>query len=352
MINVITDLSHEFGTEDYVCGGGGNTSCKDEKTLWVKPSGTTLLELQPEKFVAMDREKLSQLYDIEAPDDSSQREELVKTMMEKAVLPTSSGRASVEAPLHNCLQARYVVHTHPALVNGMTCAKKGQEVAGQIFPDALWIEFIDPGYTLCMRVRDEIINFRQRTGKDPEVIFLQNHGVFISADTPERLRELYSEIFDKLKGRYKSKGISLDLEILPEPSEEIVSQAKEKLFDVLELKDQYVEISGSFDIANGPISPDHIVYSKSYPLMEYPTKEKVDEYVEKFGYYPQVLAFDDMVFGTGKTENKAKLALKMAQDGALVKKLAEAFGGVEYMTEQARKFIENWEVESYRSKQV
>jgi hypothetical protein len=42
----------------------------------------------------------------------------------------------------------------------------------------------------------------------------------------------------------------------------------------------------------------------------------------------------------------------MAQDGALIKQLAQAFGGVEYMTERARLFIENWEVESYHSKQI
>jgi hypothetical protein len=32
--------------------------------------------------------------------------------------------------------------------------------------------------------------------------------------------------------------------------------------------------------------------------------------------------------------------------------LAEAFGGVNYMTDIQREFIENWEVESYRTKQI
>jgi ribulose-5-phosphate 4-epimerase/fuculose-1-phosphate aldolase len=43
----ITELSHQFGTSDYVKGGGGNTSVKDETTIWVKPSGTTLAEITP-----------------------------------------------------------------------------------------------------------------------------------------------------------------------------------------------------------------------------------------------------------------------------------------------------------------
>ncbi len=44
--------------------------------------------------------------------------------------------------------------------------------------------------------------------------------------------------------------------------------------------------------------------------------------------------------------------LAFAQDGALVKQLTQAFGGIDYMPEGACKFIENWEVESYRSKQL
>jgi len=28
--------------------------------------------------------------------------------------------------------------------------------------------------------------------------------------------------------------------------------------------------------------------------------------------------------------------------------LSQAFGGIKYMTDRAREFIENWEVESYR----
>jgi rhamnose utilization protein RhaD (predicted bifunctional aldolase and dehydrogenase) len=49
---------------------------------------------------------------------------------------------------------------------------------------------------------------------------------------------------------------------------------------------------------------------------------------------------------------QASLALELAKDGALVCQLAKAFGGIQFMTDRARLFIENWEVESYRQKQV
>lgn len=350
ILQTITDLSHEFGTVDFVRGGGGNTSCKDDQTLWVKPSGTTLAGLTPEAFVAIDREKLSELYRIESPADSSGREALVKQIMEQSVLPHSSGRASVEAPLHDSLRARYVVHTHPATVNGMTCSKDGKEAAKELFPDALWLDYIDPGYTLCIQVRKEIQDYKQSNGREPEIIILKNHGVFVAADTPEDIRRLYADIQSKLNTQYEQAGISTEMEIAP--PEKDLEAAKQVIRNAIQNFDLHIAASGNFDFAAGPISPDHIVYSKSYPFIGEPTVESVEDFKTKHGYIPQVMAFNDAVFGVSENEKSAVLALELAQDGALVQKLARAFGGIDYMTDRAREFIENWEVESYRKKQM
>ena len=72
LLDTITKLSHEFGTPTHVKGGGGNTSCKTPETLWVKPSGTTLGGLSPEKFVALDRAELKHLYELEIPEEDMQ----------------------------------------------------------------------------------------------------------------------------------------------------------------------------------------------------------------------------------------------------------------------------------------
>ena len=351
-LKTITQLSHEFGTTDYVRGGGGNTSCKDDQTLWVKPSGTTLSALTPEDFVAIDRKKLSGLYDVQPPTDACQREALVKQMMEQAVLPTTPGRASVEAPLHDSLQARYVVHTHPAIVNGMACAKNGKTVCKELFPSALWLDYIDPGYTLCMRVRKEIQDYKQANGSEPQVIFLKNHGVFVAADTPEDIHALYADICSKLSMQYERAVVSGTLEIDSLPAEEDLAAAKKAIGDAMQNDNLYIAASGAFNVPTGPISPDHIVYSKSYPFIGQPTAEAIEGFQSEYGYPPQVMVFDNAVFGVSENEKSAQLALELALDGAIVEKLAQAFGGIEYLTDQAREFIENWEVESYRKKQM
>ena len=352
LLDRITELSHEFGTLNYVRGGGGNTSAKTDTTLWVKPSGTTLATLKPSDFVAIDRSKLATLYAMTPPAAASARETLVKEMMEQAVLPESSGRASVEAPLHDSLSARYVVHTHPAMVNGMTCGKDGRAACQALFPQALWVDYIDPGYTLCMEVRQEIGRYKKVNGHEPALIFLKNHGVFIAADEPDSIRRLYKEVMTGLERYYAERKVSCKLAVGPLPASELAALAKEKIRQAFGEPTLCMACSGQFALPSGPITPDHIVYAKSYYLTAEPTAAAIEWFRDKFRYAPHIVAFNQMVFGVGTTQKKADLSLDLAMDGAMVVQLAEAFGGIDYMTDRAREFIENWEVESYRSKQV
>lgn len=273
LLKVITGLSHEFGTPDFVKGGGGNTSAKTADTLWVKPSGATLAGITPEQFVAMDREKLARLYDMKVPADSHTREARVKDRMMAAVKPGQNARPSVEAPLHDILDGTFVVHTHATLVNGMTCARDGAAVCARLFPDALWVPYVDPGFTLCMEVRRRL--------RGQRLVILQNHGIFVAGDTADEIRATYRRVLKALTAEYEAAGISTELQTLP-PSN-----------------------------APEPVTPDHIVYGKN-----------------------------------------PKLGPAMAEDAALIRQLAAAFGGVQLLDERAQQFIREWEVEAYRQKQL
>lgn len=347
-LQTIVELSHEFGGEDYVKGGGGNTSVKNESTLWVKPSGTTLGGLTSETFVAMNRAKINELYEVNTSADAAAREELVKNLMAAAV-ENNAGRPSVEAPLHNVFEAKFVVHTHPALVNGLTCAKGGEDACRHLFPDALWVEYIDPGYTLCMEVRKRIEQYKAANGNEPALLVLQNHGIFISADTAKKIHELYGHFMDTLKSEYSKAGISQTLTICEEPRS---PEAEARIREFLGADAAFIASSGVFVYASGPITPDHLVYSKAFPFSSELTEEHLAAYKLVRGYAPKVIATGDRIYGIGDSQKNADLALELAQDGALVLQLTETFGGINYMTDAQREFIENWEVESYRQKQV
>lgn len=347
-LEIIVKLSHEFGGEYYVKGGGGNTSVKDHDTLWVKPSGTTLAGLTEKTFVAMNRTKINELYEVETPAETTAREELVKNLMAAAV-ENDAGRPSVEAPLHNIFDAKFVVHTHPALVNGLTCSKGGEAACKSLFPDALWVEYIDPGYTLCMEVRERIEQYRVVNDKEPALLVLQNHGIFISANTYEEIHMLYAHVMNVLKAEYEKAGTLQALEIIETPDS---PETKEKIKSIFGDDAAFITSSGMFVYAPGPITPDHLVYSKAFPYCGTLTDVDVDTYKTARGYAPKVVVAGDRVYGIGNSQSNANLSLELAQDGALVMQLAEAFGGINYMTDRQRVFIENWEVESYRQKQI
>lgn len=352
LLTTITELSHEFGTTEYVQGGGGNTSCKDADSLWVKPSGTTLAGLKEELFVEMDRGRLGRLYHLAVPQEKALREALVKEVMAAAVKTGASGRPSVEAPLHDVLVGAYVVHTHPVLVNGLTCSRNAAEVCRRLFPEALWAPYVDPGYTLCMDVHRRIQDYRVREGREPELLILENHGVFVSGQTANEVRETYGHVMKTLRGQYAASGVDLDLKMNQMGSSGTIQGIETQLRSWLGNDAVGVAHSAPFQVAEGPVSPDHIVYSKSYPYSGPLSKEGLDSFRARHGYWPRVLATSAAVFGVGPSLKQAQLALDLARDGALVVQLAEAFGGVRYLADVSREFIENWEVESYRSRQM
>jgi len=350
----ITALSVKYGSDArFVLAGGGNTSFKDEKFLYVKPSGVSLAAIKPENFVKMDRTQIRKIFTEKLPSDDTAREAAAKDLMTAAVC--SGGRPSVEAPLHELLPFAYVVHLHPALVNGMTAAEKAQETCAKLFPDALWIPYVDPGYTLSKKVSDEMAAYKAAKGKAASLIFLQNHGVFVGADTPEEIDAIYANVMGTLEKAYAAAGVAMEL-AKQDPCMDAIKQYAPKLRTLLgdgegeAIARKFVVCAGNFEVTGGPLSPDHIVYSKSFPMVsDDPKKEDVDAYVAANGFKPLVVSVPGRgVFCAGTSLKSANTAAALAMDAALVKQLTAAFGGPHYISERDRKFIENWEVESYR----
>ncbi len=350
LLQTLTALSHAFGGPDYSKGGGGNTSAKTHDTMWIKPSGTALMDMRPDAFVALDRARLRPLYETRPPPEPEVREGWVKGILLSAVRPETHGRPSVEAPLHNLLAGTFVVHTHPVLVNGMTSGKQGAEACRRLFPDALWVDYVDPGYTLCLRLLESLRGYREtHDEQDPSTIFLGNHGLFVQADTADRIHALQEDIHDRLRTEYRRANIATTLRVGRPPAPEEAEWVRARVAAVLGPDQaQAVAASGPFRIAQGSVSPDQIVYMRAHALEGEPTEAALRLFTNTYGYTPRVVATPFGVFGLGATPRNAALALELAMDAALVCQLAEAFGGVRYLSPEESGFIDRWEVEAYR----
>lgn len=350
-LDELVALSREFGGANWVLGGGGNTSWKTKDTLWVKASGTTLAAAAPSSFVPLSRAAVEALFDSSTPPDADAREALVKEHMAGAVLPGYGGRPSVEAPLHHSIEAPFVVHTHPAGVNGLTCSRDGEEVCRRLFPDALWAPYTDPGYTLCRRLRDLIDAWRSDHGAPPHTLFLQNHGLFVAGATPTEVRERHARIDEALRKAYAAKSVSLALPDAPAPSAADQECVREAFREAAGCASPFVCAAGPCAVARGPLTPDHIVYAGSHALhapRPLPTADDFRSFRAMNGLWPRVVSSERGVFGVDASPAASRLALTLALNGALVVRLSAAFGGVRFMSEEARGFIEHWEVESYR----
>lgn len=368
-IDELIAISRKYGSDEhYVIAGGGNTSYKNSENLWVKASGHALATITEDGFAVLDRAKLNAMGSKKYSPEAALREEQVKNDLADACV-TKDRRPSVETSLHNCLQAAFVVHLHPTLVNGLMCSQNAEEVCAELFPDALYIPYTDPGYTLFKKVYDKVRAYRKEKGADPEVIFLQNHGIFVGADTTARIEEIYSSILSKIESRT----------VAPDKSEAPICECASETIPAIRtilsrngrgLKTLRVTNNAliAYFIASGeqvssvlsPFTPDGIVYCKSeYLYIDHEGPEdlvkqaerKIEAYVKKHGYTPKVLLVKGIgLVAVGDNSKNAQTITDVFYDAVKVAHYAKSFGGEHPMTKRQINFIDNWEVENYRRK--
>ena len=343
---------------DMVLVGGGNTSVKDEEVMYVKASGHALGSIDVTGFVKMDMKAMRAIWKKTYSADTEQREEEVLADMMAARCEGETARPSVEALLHSLLKDPFVIHMHPGLVNGVTCSQTGEQTIKRLFGDrSVWIPLVNPGYILAKVVKDAIEKHEADTGVYPDMIFLQNHGVFVSGETLERVNAVYEEIMDRLGKELKRTPDLTAVEIAAERSG-IITEAmgiepsslnNKELMDFLADEKTFYPVSSSF-------TPDHIVYSGFKPLWiaedvfsaEDPAaavKEAIAAFTEEHGSPAKVLAVQNTgVFAVNKN------ARDLFLDTVKVAVFTESFGGPRFMDDDQIDFIRNWEVEKYRAK--
>lgn len=376
-------ISRKFGQDSrFVIAGGGNTSYKDENRLWVKASGHALATITEDGFAVLDRALLNEMGEKAYNADTAIREEQVKNDLAAACI-TKDRRPSVETSLHNCMGFAFVVHLHPTLVNGLMCSVNAEAACKEIFPDALYIEYTDPGYTLFKKVYDRIKAYKAEKGKEPQVIFLQNHGIFVGGDTTAEIEGIYSEVLGKLEAKVAAlpegdTAVSETVTDVVPAIRQMLSRSGRGFKTLKVTKNALVDFfidgcsvtsTGSvtdcpgksgFDKIAKPFTPDIIVYCKSsYIFIEAESDEEIlkqaEEEIEAFvsgkGYTPKVLLIKGIgLIAVGDSSRNAQIITDVFTDAMKVAFYAQSFGGEHPMERAWIDFIDNWEVENYRRK--
>ena len=355
-------ISRSYGGDpSYVLAGGGNTSCKSGGFMWVKASGFALNGIAPEGFVRMKMASLNAIWEKTYPEDPDEREKVASAdLLSARDEGEESKRPSVESLLHALFPERLVVHTHPALVNGLTCGIRGEETAHELFGgNSLWVPTVNPGYILAQTVRRLYL----KHGGSPNIVFLQNHGVFVAAETVTDIDSAYRRIGRSLEKRLERRPDMAPVEIddgvtrrwckkiasaLGGESE--IAVVHRAFREILEM----AESRASLLITHGSFSPDHIVYCGPVPVYVEDLgllEREISQYRETHGAAPKTFVVRGVgLFAAAVQRRSADIAADVLTDAVKVAAYTKSFGGPNYMPEDQVRFIVNWEVEQYRKK--
>jgi rhamnose utilization protein RhaD (predicted bifunctional aldolase and dehydrogenase) len=398
-IDKLVEMSNRYGRDPrYVLAGGGNSSWKDENEMYVKASGFSLAAIAANGFVGMDRKKLDVMMVKQYKSDDAGREaEVLSDIMDSRLPGFDILRPSVETPLHNLFSYAYVLHLHPAIVNGMTCGRRGEEEAVHIFGDSVvWINECKPGYELSKYCGRMIGEYESRRGEPPHVVFLQNHGVFVAAGSVEEIDNIYADIMGKLAehtsvkpacdgAAFRVSGLQCDevsvVSGLPDsvapkafglPDGARLIAAKLMALKNTNAEQPYIYFFNNSDVTcfleskesfiplNGAFTPDHIVYCKAHFLFldgqdaaacAATLPAQFAGFVAERGYEPRVICargIGAFIFTGGAAE--ADNALALFEDAVKVAVYSQNFGGPRHLSAELTDFITDWEIEAYRQK--
>jgi rhamnose utilization protein RhaD (predicted bifunctional aldolase and dehydrogenase) len=272
--------------------------------MWIKASGMALDTITPEGFVGMDLNALHKMVRKQYPVDPPLREHLAKELLLGCRMAGEERkRPSVETGMHALLPHRIVFHTHPTLVNGITCAREGKDWVERLFGDEiLWVPVVNPGIVLSQYLDDRLQEYaRKHSNPYPVAIFLQNHGLLVYGDSlgeiqsrhrrietriledlPEDLQALYREWEQTTVPSADSETSGFSYSFTPlaqgvqDKLEQVVSMVKEFflgkdgispsesaciLTDTSPFFQPYYSSREMFSSIDGPFTPDHVVYA-------------------------------------------------------------------------------------------
>jgi rhamnulokinase len=390
LLEAATALSRRFGEDpQFTRAGGGNSSVKDAETLYVKASGEPLASITPSSLMPLAIAPLRALgpADRGRPGDVPPGSDAVmRVAMGARQRDEGERRPSVECVFHALIPRRFVIHTHPTIVNAIACARDGEQVAADLFGDTiLWVPYVDPGLPLAHEIVRRRLAWAERSGgagapptlEPAEAMLLQSHGLIVAGDEPEAITARSYEVVEAIRRRLGQAWEAIE-SAGRNPDPDLVDRVKRTLgrrlgalgrersiaFDGLGVGGRLAAVDeGRSLVKGGPLTPDQIVYAGSWPLwlelhpaaredgsaLEAEIVAALAAHEAATGEQPIVVVVRDVgVFASGAGPHQAETALQLYLDATRIGFGALALGGVRTLQPREREFIEDWEAEAYR----
>lgn len=333
-------LSKYFGCRfDVVQAGGGNTSAKlPDGTMIVKASGVYLSEVSENYgYTKVNNSEITNILNMNIEEKEKRaREKIVSEAVNKANY-TKNSRPSIETLLHSILR-KYVLHSHPVTINVIACRKDWAEVFSSIFKDEkiAFVEYKTPGLDLALELK--------KVYKGEKIIFLQNHGLIVNADTTDEVIRITEEVLNKTE-----QFLQIDMQKYKYTSEiytmleNICVTDKTPWLSEDKFLEENIKNENIFSI---PFCPDKMVYC-GYKTLNIKGEEDILEYKKKYFDIPKVVVYKNRLFFIANNVKKAKEIEDVFKFHIMSLSLYDN-DNINFLSEDEIKYIGNWEAEKYR----
>ena len=204
LLEAAAALSRRFGGDPgFSRAGGGNSSVKADGVLYIKPSGVSLASITAASLMPLAAGAAPRAGRWLGRRCAPGSDVVMASAMAARLRDEGDRRPSVECVFHALIESRFVIHTHPTLVNALTCARDGEAIAAELFgDDVLWVPYVDPGLPLALEIARRRRAHVERTGAAaPAVTLLQNHGLIVAGDDPAVIVERSVATVDTVRRR-------------------------------------------------------------------------------------------------------------------------------------------------------
>ena len=283
---------------DLVLHGGGNTSVKSRcrsvfgeevDVLYVKGSGADLADIDEAGFAALGLDRVARLAELDTLSDTDMAEQLLV-----AALVAGGPAPSVEAILHAVLPHKFVDHTHADAVVTLTNTPGAEDLLADAYGDSvLVVPYVMPGFQLA-----KVCAERVRAELEPDVVgmVLLNHGIFTwgesAKDSYESMIGLVARA-EELIAKHRPPLRAVAPAAIPGPRRLARAELREKVAAAFggpvvlasHSDDDVRAFVARPDLADisqrGPVTPDHVIRTKPWPLLG----RDVEAFVERYRRY-------------------------------------------------------------------
>lgn len=338
MLEALRILSRQLGADlDLVQGAGGNTSVKCGDRIWVKASGTQLVNAEQDAiFTAL---KLNACREQIA---SGQPHKLANCI--DMTVGRSQLRPSIETALHVLMPNRVVAHVHALNTIAASLQPELDAAMAEALSGLKWIRlpYVMPGAPLADSVGQAL------AGEAADIVILENHGLVVGGETTEEVSERIYDVERRLSPLMHDPD-----ELAPVPAADTTRLTAEG-FTTLE--DEAITRLAFDDRAlmaasAGTLYPDHVVFlGPSIAVTETgePLPAAAERCLARRGVMQRLIVVPRV--GVALQGEVGPAQLTMAKCLALLARRIRHTENLRTLSRSDEDALINWEAERYRQK--